>query len=79
MIIIYLKIIKKKKCKIYKCNFFYCISFVDMLKYIDKRYLVISLNIFTTDKELALNNHISNNRKNSKIEYFPTLEQKKLS
>lgn len=55
---------KEKKCKIYKCNFLDCFSFVDMLKYIDKRYLVISLNIFTTDKELALNNYISNNCKN---------------
>lgn len=45
-----------------------------MLKYIDKWYLVILLNIFIIDKELVFNNYIFNNYKNSKIEYFLILE-----
>lgn len=47
-----------------------------ILKYIDTHYLVyLSLNIFIKDKELALNN-ISNNHKNNKVKYFPTLKEK---
>lgn len=54
---------------------------MDILKYIDTRYLVyiyISLNIFTTDKEFAFDN-ISNNHKNNKVKYFPTLKERKNS